>query len=88
MERIFFRSMLSNILWGLTGIAVAFALVKYRRQIINFTGTWGWAERYLGGGGTAIALVLFALVIFLLAVTKLIGKWDTLFSGGPMSKIF
>jgi len=71
--------MISNIIWGFGGIFLAFLLVKYRRSIIHFTGKWGWAEKYLGIGGSYSAVVIVAIIVFLLALSKLFGKIDNIF---------
>lgn len=72
----FKKNMFANIVWGIIGSLVAFALLKWRKQVIDFTGKWGWAERILGMGGSYTAVVLLALIIFLLAITKMSGKLD------------
>jgi hypothetical protein len=79
--------MLSNIIWGLIGMTIAFALIKWRKQIIDFTGSWGWAERYLGAGGSYTAIVIVAVLIFLVALTKLVGKLDDIF-GATTGRFF
>jgi hypothetical protein len=40
------------------------AILRYRYQIYDFTGEWGWAEKYLGGNGTISAIsLIWALLI-------------------------
>jgi hypothetical protein len=55
-----------RVLYGLLIIALGIAILKYRYQIHNFTGDWGWAEQYLGGNGTISAISLIGA--FLIAV--------------------
>ncbi len=50
-----------------------FALLKYTRQVKNFTGSWGWAERYLGGGGTYSAIKIFGLISIIFAFMYVTG---------------
>jgi hypothetical protein len=51
---------------GLLGIACGLLLIKYRAKIREFTGLIGFAEKYLGSGGTyTFYLLLGALMIFL-----------------------
>ena len=37
---------------GIIGFILGLAIIKYRLQIREFTGLIGFAERYLGNGGT------------------------------------
>ena len=39
------------------------AILKYRYQIYDFTGSWGWAEKYLGGNGTIFAISLIGMLL-------------------------
>jgi hypothetical protein len=39
-----------------------YALIRYRFQIHNFVGSWGWAENYLGGTVNAIVLTGAGLI--------------------------
>jgi hypothetical protein len=55
-----------RVLYGLLIIALGVAILKYRYQIHNITGDWGWAEQYLGGNGTVSAISLIGA--FLIAV--------------------
>lgn len=70
-----------HIVWGLIGFVLAYLLLRYRGKVYDFTGPWGFAERYLGAGGTGTAMVLVAILIFLIAITILLGKLNVLFSG-------
>ncbi len=76
-----------NIFWGIVGIVLAFYLVKYRRYIVDFTGAWGWAERFLGRGSSPTALVLCALFLFFLSLSLMTGHLDVFFRG-TFGKIF
>ena len=62
-----------NIVWGIIGIGIAFLLVQYRRQIIGFTGTWGWAEKYMGSGRSETACTLLGILIFLVSISVMFG---------------
>jgi len=76
-----------NILWGIVGTLLSFALVKYRRYIVDFTGPWGWAERFLGRGSSPTALVLMAIFLFFLSISLMTGHLD-IFIRGTFGKIF
>lgn len=71
-----------NIFWMLVGIGLSYILIRYRKQIIDFTGTWGWAERYLGSGGSYTAVVFMAIGLFFLSITLATGGFDDFGSGG------
>ena len=45
----------------LVGFGVA--ILRYRYHIYNFTGDFDWAQRYLGGNGTVVAIVLFGMLL-------------------------
>jgi hypothetical protein len=38
------------------------AILKYRYQIYEFTGEWGWAEKYVGNTTVAISLIGMLLI--------------------------
>jgi len=73
--------------WGFVGILISFLLVKYRRQISDFTGPIDFAERVLGRGSTPTALVLFAVFLFFLSISFATGHLDT-FVRGTFGKLF
>ena len=83
-----------HIVWGIIGILIAIALVYYRRQIISFTGPWGWAEKYIGTGQSQTACILLAVVVFIISLSIMTGAFDgvgsdaakTLFGGGGQEK--
>ena len=68
--------MLANIFFGLLLMSGGIAILKYRKVIHDWTGGWGWAEHYLGRGGTMSALCLLACFMIGLGVVKFFGKID------------
>ena len=54
---------IQQILLGLVAIGLGVAALKYNYQLVNFTGNVGFAERYLGGGGTYAFYKLIAIVM-------------------------
>ncbi len=50
------------LLW-LIIIACGVLVLKYRYQIYEMTGDWGWAEKYLGGTGTITAIALIGMLL-------------------------
>lgn len=69
--------MIGNIFWGLLGLGIAFAMVRFRRQIGEFTGAWGWAENRFGAGGTYTAIIFFAFALIVLSIMKLTGTFES-----------
>ena len=66
----------------LVGIGLSYVLIRYRKHIIDFTGTWGWAERYLGCGGSYTAVVFIAIALFFFSINFIAGGFDDFGSGG------
>lgn len=58
------------------GITVAYLLIRYRKVIHDFTGEFGFAEKYLGSGGTYTFIVLFGIIIFIGSVMNFFGTLD------------
>ena len=61
------------VLQGIIGMAVGFAIIVFRKHIKNFTGNIGFAERYLGVGGTWTFLLLLGVAIFILSLMWSLG---------------
>lgn len=53
----------SRFLVGLIGIPLGILIIIYRVKIKDFMGNIGWAEKYLGQGGTWTALVFSGILI-------------------------
>jgi uncharacterized membrane protein YeaQ/YmgE (transglycosylase-associated protein family) len=70
-----------NIFLGLIGIVIAYMLIRYRRQIIHFTGPWGWVEKYLGYGRSETACILFGVLLFFLSISFSMGILDSMLLG-------
>lgn len=62
------------------GAALSFLILKYRRPIKEFTGNIGFAEKYLGMGGTNTFIVLFGIFIFIGSLMYALGTLDGLLS--------
>ena len=63
------------------GMILSFAAVWYRHQIIDMTGRWDWAEKYLGVNGSKTALVLFAIFLFFWCLTLVVGEEKEMMGG-------
>lgn len=68
-----------HIISGLLGMGLAYLIVKYREQIVEMTGQFSWAEKYLGRGGTYNAYVLLGIIIFIISFLFFIGEEELLF---------
>ncbi len=77
---------MGKIIWGIFWMVIAFFMIRYRGRIYNFTGPWGWIERYLGPGRTPVAIVLLAIVLFFVGITIMTGFSEKMLGG--MDRIF
>ena len=55
------------------GCIIAYLLMRYRKQIHDFTGDFEFAESYLGSGGTFTFLVLLGVLVFILSLMYALG---------------
>ena len=65
--------MLSRILVGLIGIPLGLLIIIYREKIYNVTGPFGWAEQYLGTGGTFTALLGLGIIVSISSLMWMLG---------------
>ena len=58
--------MIIKIIYALLLITAGWAIIKYRRIVRSWTGTFVWAEKYLGRGSTYFVIILIwaACIIF------------------------
>jgi hypothetical protein len=56
------------VLQGIIGMAIGFLILVFRPQIKDFTGDIGFAERYLGSGGTWTFLAGLGALIFIFSL--------------------
>ena len=71
--------MLFRILVGLIGIPAGFLLLVYRAKVKDVIGDVGWAEHYLGAGGTWTAIALMGIASIVLSFMYMIGSFQTIF---------
>lgn len=57
----------------LIGWPLAFLILKYRRPIKEFIGDVGFAERFLGAGGTNTLVVILGFLVFVLSLMYALG---------------
>lgn len=53
-----------QLLQGFIGMVIGMLILIYRPQIKDFTGDVGFAEQYLGAGGTWTFLIIVGVAIF------------------------
>ncbi len=53
-------------------------LVKYRERVQSFTGTIGFAEQYLGVGGTFTFYILVGIGAMFFSILYLTGTFDSI----------
>jgi hypothetical protein len=57
-----------QILQGLFAMLLGFLILVFRPYIKNFTGSIGFAERYLGAGGTWTFFLIIGVALFILGL--------------------
>lgn len=58
---------------GIIGILIGFAILKYREPIRDFLGNIGFAEEYLGQGGTWTFISAMGILVPVLSVLYMFG---------------
>jgi hypothetical protein len=58
---------------GIIAIIAAYVCLRYRAQIVEFTGKFEWAERYLGQGGTYTFVIILGAFFFFWGVGSITG---------------
>ena len=71
--------MIFRILVGIIGVPLGFLILRYRDKVKDFVGDIGWAERYLGSGGTWTALILIGVLRIVLSFMFMVGSFQGLF---------
>lgn len=57
-----------QIIQGLFGMVLGFLIIVFRPRIKDFIGEIGFAEKYLGAGGTWTFLLIVGVAIFVLSL--------------------
>ncbi|MBU1089498.1 hypothetical protein KKF38_01740 [Patescibacteria group bacterium] len=68
--------MFGKIIWSAIFIAAGLSLVVYTKRVKDFTGSFDFAEKWFGGGGTYTFLKLFGIVIIIGSFLWLTGTFD------------
>jgi hypothetical protein len=62
-----------NFMIGLLVIGLGVVIIKYTRQTYEFVGSFAWAEKFFGIGGTISALKIFGLVFIAVGALYALG---------------
>jgi hypothetical protein len=62
-----------NFLVGLLIIGLGVVILKYTRQAYEFVGSFAWAEKFFGIGGTITALKLIGIVFIVTGALYALG---------------
>lgn len=65
---------------GILAIIGSIFLLKYRERVVRMTGKIGFAEKYLGSGGTYNLMIILSLVFFLYGLAAVTGTLDVILS--------
>jgi hypothetical protein len=76
--------MFIKILYFLLFTSLGVGILKYRKNIFEWTGRWYWAEKYLGNGGTFIVIILIGLGMIFFGVGYPLGAFDDMKGSGVM----
>lgn len=63
----------------ITLILLGFFVLYYTRQVKSFTGSWNWAERIFGTGGTYTAIKLLGVFFIIFAFAYGTGHIEEIF---------
>lgn len=72
---------MDRFLVAIIGMPIAFIIIYYRRPIKEFTGDIGFAEKYLGAGGTNTFIVILGVLTFILSLMYALGTLQELLQG-------
>lgn len=66
---------------AIIGLPLAFVFLYYRRAIKEFIGDVGFAEKYLGVGGTNTLMIIIGVLIFVGSLMYALGTLQALIDG-------
>jgi hypothetical protein len=67
-----------RVIIGILGITTGLLLIKYRSNVRDFTGLVGFAEKYLGNGGTYTFYLLLGIALIFLSVLYATGQLQSI----------
>ena len=77
-----------KILLGLIGCVLSILIMIYRVRIKEFTGSMEWAERKFGPGGTYTAMLIGAILLFVLSLMTMTNSFEWILGGGSGINFF
>ena len=82
--------MISQILLGLAAIILGIVGMKYNFQLVNITGNVGFAERYLGAGGTYALYKIVSLLLIVFGLLFMTGLGEPVMAWllSPLTALF
>lgn len=67
---------MGHVLQGILGMGLGILILVFRPKIKDFTGDIGFAERYLGPGGTWTFLILVGVLVFIFSLMWATGSFQ------------
>ncbi len=61
------------------GAVAMIVAIKYRKQIVDFTGKIDWLEQKLGPGGTYTGVIIMGMVVWLGSLMYALGTFGEVF---------
>lgn len=77
---------MNRIIVAIIGFPLSFLLIIYRARIKQFTGSVGFAEKYLGAGGTYTLYIILGVLVFIFTLMYITGTLQSFLSNtlGPL----
>ena len=72
---------MDRFLAAIIGMPIAFVILYYRRAIKEFIGEVGFAEKYIGVGGTNVLVVIIGVLVFIGSLMYSLGTLQSLLQG-------
>ena len=69
--------MFNKIIVALICFPLSFIMIYYRRQLKDLMGNIGFAEKYLGQGGTHTLILLLAIALFIFTLLYVTGTLES-----------
>ncbi|MFN7161120.1 MAG: hypothetical protein ACK4NC_05980 [Candidatus Gracilibacteria bacterium] len=58
---------------GLLGMGIGFLMIRYHMQVRPMVGTWGWAEKLFGTGGTYMGIRIVGILVIITSFIYMTG---------------
>ncbi len=67
-----------HIIYGILGVVAGILYIKYSPQITHASGSFGWAEKYLGSGGTYTMHKLIGVLLIVISILSMTGTFQVI----------